>query len=64
MGDSRLGGGAVAVAAMSVSVGFGDSDRNDKGAVRSADSNREVEGEEQERVETNNVRRREKNVET
>ena len=54
----------MAVAAMSVSVGFGDSDRNDKGAVRSADSNREVEGEEQERVETNNVRRREKNVET
>jgi len=43
LGDSRLGGGAVAVAAMSVSFRFEDNDRGYKERVRSADSNGGVE---------------------
>jgi hypothetical protein len=44
LGDSRLAGGAVAVAAMSVSFALRTTTRDyKKEPVRSADSNREVE---------------------
>jgi hypothetical protein len=53
----------VAVAAMSVSVRFEDNDRGDKEPVRSADSNRELQGEQRKRMQTDNLERKESNVE-